>query len=173
MEVIPGVPQPAWNNRKRWANLLDGTRCPLCREVGPPDLIAETTSAWVTAPKSAPLPGYVCVIAKRHVVEPFELPAPERAAFWEDAMTAARALSGLLRPVKMNYEVHGNTIPHLHLHLFPRFRGDPYEGGPIDPRRASFHRSPLQIRRIRDALADASPRGGRRSIARHRSRDAK
>lgn len=25
-------------------------------------------------------------------------------------------------PRKMNYEIHGNTIPHLHLHIFPRSR---------------------------------------------------
>jgi len=34
--------------------------------------------------------------------------------------------------VKLNYEIHGNEIPHLHVHLFPRYRGDPFEGGPID-----------------------------------------
>ena len=28
---------------------------------------------------------------------------------------------------KMNYEVHGNTIPHLHMHFFPRYAGDPFE----------------------------------------------
>jgi diadenosine tetraphosphate (Ap4A) HIT family hydrolase len=32
----------------------------------------------------------------------------------------------------MNYEIHGNTIPHLHVHLFLRYKGDPFEGGPIN-----------------------------------------
>jgi len=92
------------------------------------------------------------VISKSHVVEPYDLPARQRALFWEDAMVAAKALADLFHPVKMNYEIHGNTVPHLHLHLFPRFRGDPYEGGPIDSGRASFSRSPLQIERIRQAI---------------------
>jgi diadenosine tetraphosphate (Ap4A) HIT family hydrolase len=34
----------------------------------------------------------------------------------------------------MNYEIHGNSIPHLHMHFFPRYRGDHFEGRPIDPR---------------------------------------
>ena len=34
----------------------------------------------------------------------------------------------------MNYEIHGNTIPHLHMHLFPRYVGDAFENQPINPR---------------------------------------
>ena len=41
-----------------------------------------------------------------------------------------------VQPMKMNYEVHGNTAPHLHVHFFPRYRGDQFEGGPINPRAA-------------------------------------
>ena len=62
-------------------------------------------------------------------------------------MLAARALSDLFRPSKMNYEIHGNTIPHLHMHLYPRFAGDPYEAGPIT-NRARFTRTAEDIERI-------------------------
>jgi hypothetical protein len=40
------------------------------------------------------------------------------------------------------------------MHLYPRFAGDPYEGGPIDGR-ASFVRGEAEPRRIIAALADA------------------
>ena len=43
-------------------------------------------------------------------------------------MDIARGVSQATQPVKVNYEIHGNTIPHLHVHVFPRFRGDPFEG---------------------------------------------
>jgi len=36
--------------------------------------------------------------------------------------------------VKINYEIHGNSIPHLHMHFFPRYRGDQFEGGSINPK---------------------------------------
>ena len=32
----------------------------------------------------------------------------------------------------MNYEIHGNTLPHLHIHLYPRQVDDAFVGRPID-----------------------------------------
>jgi diadenosine tetraphosphate (Ap4A) HIT family hydrolase len=37
--------------------------------------------------------------------------------------------------VKLNYEIHGNTLPHLHMHFFPRYAGDQFEGRAIEPAR--------------------------------------
>lgn len=126
--------------------------CPICANGEPLDIVAELGATWITAPVEAPLPGYVCVVSKRHVVEPFELPAQELIAFWQEAMLAARTASELFRPTKMNYEIHGNTIPHLHLHLYPRLADDPCVGGPIDARLAPFKRSSEQLNAIREAF---------------------
>jgi diadenosine tetraphosphate (Ap4A) HIT family hydrolase len=126
--------------------------CLICARGAPLDVIVELDATWITAGAEAPLPGYACVVAKRHVVEPFELSADEQSAFWLEAMRAARVLSDLYAPTKMNYEIHGNTIPHLHMHLYPRFEGDPYARGPIDPRRHTFTRSAADLQRLRDAL---------------------
>lgn len=130
--------------------------CPICLRGTPLDVIAELDATWVTAAEEAPLPGYACVVARRHVVEPFQLPAAELDTFWSEAMLVARAVHDLVRPVKMNYEIHGNTIPHLHMHLYPRYSGDPYAGAPIDPRRASFRRSREELERLSRAIADAT-----------------
>jgi diadenosine tetraphosphate (Ap4A) HIT family hydrolase len=132
--------------------------CPICARGEPLDLVAELETIWITAQIEAPLPGYVCVVSKRHVVEPFELPSPELIAFWQEAMLAARTVNELFRPTKMNYEIHGNTIPHLHLHLYPRFTDDPYVGRPIDGRLALFTRSPEELGAIREAFALRSSR---------------
>lgn len=53
----------------------------------------------------------------------------------------------------MNYEIHGNTIPHLHMHLFPRFDGDPFEGRPIDGRQTTFERSETDLAALADAIS--------------------
>jgi len=96
-------------------------------------------------------------VAKRHVVEPFQLDEPDLTAFWNESMAIAAALHELVQPTKMNYEIHGNTIPHLHLHLFPRFEGDPFQGRPIDGRSRDFRRSPEEIARLAAAIARRSP----------------
>ena len=128
---LEGVTSPAWSDPDRWAALRDGSGCPVCVD-GPRDVIAELAASWVTVPLRTPLRGYLCLVAKRHAVEPFELPMDERIAFWEDVNRVAAAVDRELMPVKLNYEIHGNTLPHLHLHLFPRQRGDRFEGRPID-----------------------------------------
>jgi len=53
-----------------------------------------------------------------------------------DAQLTSRVLSDVTGAVKLNYEIHGNTLPHLHMHFFPRYRGDQFEGRAIDPRAA-------------------------------------
>jgi len=97
------------------------------------------------------------VVARLHVIEPFELDPPDRLAFWEDCMLAGRALNSLFSPRKMNYEIHGNSIPHLHMHLYPRYAGDPYGTGPIDGR-ATFHRSSTDLAHMKRALVGAGAR---------------
>ena len=148
-----------------WAAHRNRSLCPICQRGRPRDVIAILAASWVSAPPVAPLPGYVAVVARRHVAEPFELPSSIRRAFWEDVTLAAKALSDLLSPTKMNYELHGNTIPHLHVHLYPRFADDPFVGGPIDPRVASFMRSRKDLLRISRAIREAwtrSPRNRKR-----------
>jgi RimJ/RimL family protein N-acetyltransferase len=123
------VSEPSWVDADRWEALCDGRACPICLDGGPRDVIAELPTTWVTAGHDALLPGYTCVVSKRHVVEPYELPDDERAAFWDEVLTVARTLCDVLDPVKLNYEIHGNTVPHLHLHLYPRFRETAHAAG--------------------------------------------
>jgi len=113
-ELMPEPPMGGpWSDPESWRAPCDGTACPICAEGRPRDVIAELSSSWVTAPAVAPLPGYVAVVAKRHVVEPFEMHPAERSAFWEDILTAARALMDLYRPIKMNYEIPWEYDPPL------------------------------------------------------------
>jgi diadenosine tetraphosphate (Ap4A) HIT family hydrolase len=52
------------------------------------------------------------IIAKRHVIEPFELPARARCALWDGIPVAAKALSNLLSSIKLNYLSMG-TQSHI------------------------------------------------------------
>jgi diadenosine tetraphosphate (Ap4A) HIT family hydrolase len=146
------VGPPSW--QVLWESpSMDRRTCLICSHPGhrPDDVVADLAVAWVTAGVNAPLPGYACVVAKRHVVEPYELREHERAAFWEACMIAATGLAKIFQPVKMNYEIHGNTIPHLHMHLYPRYAGDPYEGRSID-NRTRFTRTAWDIDQITQAV---------------------
>ena len=73
----------------------------------------------------------VVVFRGRHVVEPTELTAAEAAAYGAEVLRVARALLTVLEPVKLNYDVLGNSVPHLHTHLVPRYADDPRPGWPF------------------------------------------
>jgi diadenosine tetraphosphate (Ap4A) HIT family hydrolase len=78
-------------------------------------------------------PGYVYVIWKgRHVAEPTELSAHERAGFWSEVTLVASAMEERYQPIKMNWLSLGNGVPHLHVHLVPRYVDDPAAGGPME-----------------------------------------
>jgi diadenosine tetraphosphate (Ap4A) HIT family hydrolase len=119
------------------------------------DVLVELPGTWVTAAPDAPLPGYVCMVSKVHVREPFELVGNSRQAWWDEVSSVAEAVQRATGATKLNYEIHGNTIPHLHLHLYPRYVGDPFEGSPIDPhRRPWFRRSDGDLARLREAIVE-------------------
>ncbi len=69
------------SSSRAMAGLADGTGCPICLEGWPLDVIAEFSATWITAGRDAQLPGYACVVSKRHVVEPYELAGPSAASF--------------------------------------------------------------------------------------------
>jgi diadenosine tetraphosphate (Ap4A) HIT family hydrolase len=154
-------PVKTWTDPETWAERLTPEGCPFC-PMEPWSVHVELPASWVLIPEEAVLPGYVLVVSKRHVIEPYELLPDESAQFWADVMRAAAAVASVVRPVKMNYEIHGNTIPHLHLHVFPRFRGDPFERSPIDPHAVTpTRRTVAEIEALRAAITTVqSPHEG-------------
>ena len=71
------------------------------------------------------------LVLRCHATELFELPVGERGAHLEEVSRVAEAIARALRPVKMNYELLGNQVPHIHWHLIPRLPTDPDLRSPI------------------------------------------
>jgi diadenosine tetraphosphate (Ap4A) HIT family hydrolase len=152
-----------WTNREEWERLLTAEGCPICRSGGPDNMLAELESSWLAmGDEQATLLGSCALFCKRHVVELHELGPEDAAAFMRDIQRVSRALQAVTGAIKMNYEIHGNTIPHLHVHFFPRYEGDPFEGKPIEPRVRIQWKHTLEdherVRReLRATLTETSP----------------
>ena len=69
--------------------------------------------------------GYCILLSRDHVRELFELDAAIRHAFVDEIAVLGKALATLFEPRKLNVEMLGNLVPHLHCHLFPRYERDP------------------------------------------------
>jgi ATP adenylyltransferase len=55
----------------------------------------------------------------------------EYNAFMADLRIASKAIRTVCTPDHMNYELLGNSNPHLHWHIVPRYKTDPRWGQPI------------------------------------------
>lgn len=70
--------------------------------------------------------GYTVVVWRgRHVAEPTELSRDEAAQYWLEVLEVGQRIERHLGPVKLNYETLGNSMPHLHTHVMPRYALDP------------------------------------------------
>lgn len=69
------------------------------------------------------------VVAYRgHVNELFELADSELQAFTRDVARAARALKNAFAAAKINYGAYSDKLPHLHMHLVPKYVDGPSYG---------------------------------------------
>ena len=75
--------------------------------------------------------GYVLFLCKRHGTELFELEPDFRRKFLDDMNRVAEAVYKSFKPKKMNYELLGNSEPHLHWHIIPRYEDDPNPHRPV------------------------------------------
>ncbi len=74
-----------------------------------------------------------CVVAYRaHVNELFELPDAELAQFTADVARAAKAIKAAFAPNKINYGAYSDKLPHLHMHLVPKYEGGAAWGAPFE-----------------------------------------
>ncbi|HJT79337.1 MAG TPA: HIT family protein [Gemmataceae bacterium] len=105
--------------------------CPFCSRLTTPGGPAGDDVVWEGAQGVAFLGpwqyyrGYCLFVSRTHATELSQLSPPERAAFLEEMCRVAQAIESAFRPHKLNYELLGNQVPHLHWHLFPRSHDDP------------------------------------------------
>jgi len=93
--------------------------------------IAEFAQCYVVLNRDQFFPGYCLVFSKQHVTELFHLDAAVRHAVIDEVNRVAAALAAVFEPAKLNYELLGNMVPHMHWHLVPRFTTDPLWPRPI------------------------------------------
>jgi diadenosine tetraphosphate (Ap4A) HIT family hydrolase len=74
--------------------------------------------------------GWTVVVLQRHATELFHLIPTERAQLIEDVNLVAKVLAGIYQAKKINYELLGNQLPHIHWHVIPRLENDP---APLEP----------------------------------------
>jgi diadenosine tetraphosphate (Ap4A) HIT family hydrolase len=75
--------------------------------------------------------GWTFLVWKRHATELFQLTADERRDLMESLSRVAKALADEYAATKVNYELLGNQVAHIHWHVVPRCADDPAPRGPV------------------------------------------
>ena len=104
------------------------TPCPFC-SLPPERVLASNAFAFVIRDGYPVSPGHTLIIPRRHVGSFFEISEEERAAMLALLDGQKRALDAEYSPAGYNVGINdgaaaGQTVPHLHIHLIPRFAGD-------------------------------------------------
>ena len=73
------------------------------------------------------LPGYCVLLPKREVSSLNDLTVEERMAFLLDMSLLGDAIIHVCEPLRINYDILGNTDKFLHAHVFPRYEWEQEE----------------------------------------------
>lgn len=107
---------------------MDHTDCIFC-QLATADQIIENEDFYGRYDKYPVSKGHLLIIPKRHVETLFELTEDERTSLFQLIEAGKDLLVAEFDPAGFNFGVNqgaaaGQTIPHLHLHVIPRYAGD-------------------------------------------------
>lgn len=72
--------------------------------------------------------GRVVIALNTHRTELFELTEEERAGYFADVARVSKAMKELFNPDKINYGIFGDGVPHVHMHMVPKYK-DQFQWG--------------------------------------------
>jgi len=102
--------------------------CPFC--MLPPERIIDSNEFGFVIRDGFPVsPGHTLIIPKRHVGSFFEITQEERDALLSLLNKAKETIDTEFHPDGFNIGINdgpsaGQTVPHLHMHLIPRYTND-------------------------------------------------
>lgn len=106
--------------------------CPFCTLDASRALIASNETAFAIYDIFPVNPGHALIIPKRHTANYFELTPEEQAACFELLNQVKDKVTDTFEPQGFNVGINvgataGQTVPHVHIHLIPRYTGDVME----------------------------------------------
>jgi predicted kinase/diadenosine tetraphosphate (Ap4A) HIT family hydrolase len=120
-----------------WSERVRGKDCAMCADGraevahGSSRIFAGLVSDAYLVRNDVGQRGYSVVIWRgRHVSDPTELSADEARDYFDEVLRVGRAVERQYKPIKMNFEMLGNSLPHLHTHVIPRYLEDGEPGHP-------------------------------------------
>ena len=112
---------------------MPGTLCPFCTLPG--TRVVDSSDHGLVIRDGFPIsPGHTLILPRRHIGSFFELEPKERDDLLRLLDASKVTIAAEFNPDGYNIGINdgaaaGQTVPHLHIHLIPRYTGDR-----VDPR---------------------------------------
>lgn len=106
------------------------TDCAFCNNPNVQErIITENEEAFVFPTNTPIVPGHLLIIPKRHITYYEDLSESEKASIEDLRGWSKSALQRVFTAEGFNYawneeEIGGQSVPHFHLHVVPRKKGD-------------------------------------------------
>ena len=102
--------------------------CPFCN-LDPAKVWLQNETAIAFRDSFPVSEGHALVVPKQHVTSLFDLPAEVQQSVWALVAEVRNRLADKLSPDAFNVgindgEAAGQTVPHAHVHVIPRYDGD-------------------------------------------------
>ena len=109
--------------------------CKICEKVWPPKdhYIGDLGLTRAYLFEDQFFVGWTVLILKDHRTELFQLTQEERGALMEEVSRVGETLTKIFDVRKINSELLGNQVPHIHWHVIPRLTTDPDPLSPVWP----------------------------------------
>jgi len=103
--------------------------CPFCMPDKAHELLVESATAYAIFDKYPVSEGHALIIPKKHCADYFDLTFKEQSACWYMVNAVKEILHKRYAPDGFtiginNKEAAGQTVPHVHVHVIPRYTGD-------------------------------------------------
>ena len=103
--------------------------CPFCNPEKDRKIVLETATVFAFYDKFPVNKGHALIIPKRHCANYFDLSRTEQADCWKLLNKVKEMVQERYHPDGFNVgininEAAGQTVPHVHIHLIPRYTGD-------------------------------------------------
>ncbi|MBM3712519.1 MAG: HIT domain-containing protein [Actinobacteria bacterium] len=107
----------------------ENTDCIFCNPASDRELILESATAYAMYDKFPVNDGHSLIIPKKHCSSYFDLNFRDQSACWFILNTVKKIVSERFKPDGFNIGINinssaGQTVPHVHIHLIPRYKGD-------------------------------------------------
>ena len=99
------------------------------------------------------IPGYIRVITNKHIKEFSELSDEESTELMLAVKKIEKKMIEFLKPDKINIAALGNMVPHLHIHIIPRYINDPWwPGATFCDKKRDFNYPSLEIKKYKEEI---------------------